>query len=169
MRQTIDHPLEPVVFPDARILILGTMPSVKSRENGFYYTHPQNRFWRVMAAVAGVPVPLDNAQRLAFCRAHHLALWDVLRRCDIEGSDDGSIRAPVANDLSVVFNQADIKAVFTTGTRAFQLYRRLCRSLTGREAVPLPSPSPANCRYFTFASLVERYKILRPYMADDDR
>ena len=122
------------------------MPSPKSREAGFYYAHPQNRFWRVLAALWGEETPAGTQERLAFARRHHIALWDVLRACSIEGADDGSIRQPEINDLRRVLDRADIRAIFTTGTKAAALYRRYCLPVTGRPAIPLPSTSPANCR-----------------------
>ena len=112
------HPLAPVFDKDSRVLILGTMPSPKSRETGFYYGHPQNRFWRVMAQLLDEPFPASREERLALALRRHFALWDVLASCEIRGADDGSIRAPEANDLSAVLDRAPIRAVFTTGTKA---------------------------------------------------
>ena len=146
MIERVLHPLEPVADAGSRVLLLGTMPSPKSREAGFYYAHPQNRFWRVLAALWGEETPAGTQERLAFARRHHIALWDVLRACSIEGADDGSIRQPEINDLRRVLDRADIRAIFTTGTKAAALYRRYCLPVTGRPAIPLPSTSPSNCR-----------------------
>lgn len=163
-REKVLHEIEPVFDKNSKILILGTMPSPKSRETGFYYGHPQNRFWRVMAELFCCEVPRTNEGRTAWLKAHNIALWDVLSSCEITGADDGSIKNPVPNDLNRVLAVADIKAVFTTGTKAFALYNRLCRKSTGIEAVPLPSTSPANCRFYTFDALAERYRVILGYL-----
>ncbi len=161
--ERIVHPLEPVYDRNSRVLILGTMPSPKSREYGFYYSHPQNRFWRVLAALYGGPVPAANGEKADFLLEHRIALWDVLKSCRIRGADDGSIRDPVANDIAGLLARTGIRAVFTTGTKAAALYRRLCLPQTGRAAIALPSTSPANCRRYTFETLVEAYRVLLDY------
>ena len=154
------HPLEPIFDEHSRALILGTMPSPKSREVRFYYGHPQNRFWRVLAAVFDSPVPTTNDERREFVLSHRLALWDVLRSCEITGASDASIKDPVANDLSVILEQAPIRSIFCTGTRAASLYRRLIEPKTGIPAVTLPSPSPANCAV-SFERLCAAYTAVR--------
>ena len=160
------HPLAPVFDKDSRVLILGTMPSPKSRETGFYYGHPQNRFWRVMAQLLDEPFPASREERLALALRRHFALWDVLASCEIRGADDGSIRAPEANVLSAVLDRAPIRAVFTTGTKAASLYRRLCLPKTGRGAIALPSTSAANCRFYSYDALVGAYRAILPYLSD---
>lgn len=117
-----------------------------------------------MAALFSCAVPAANEQRTALLKENHIALWDVLASCDIAGADDGSIKNPVPNDLNRILNVSDIQAVFTTGTKAYALYNRLCRGKTGIEAIPLPSTSPANCRYYTFDQLVERYQAIMDYL-----
>ena len=163
MIERVLHPLESVADAGSRVLLLGTMPSPKSREAGFYYAHPQNRFWRVLAALWGEETPAGTQERLAFARRHHIALWDVLRACSIEGADDGSIRQPEINDLRRVLDRADIRAIFTTGTKAAALYRRYCLPVTGRPAIPLPSTSPANCRA-TLDELTQAYRAILAYI-----
>ena len=163
MIERVLHPLEPVADAGSRVLLLGTMPSPKSREAGFYYAHPQNRFWRVLAALWGEETPAGTQERLAFARRHHIALWDVLRACSIEGADDGSIRQPEINDLRRGLDRADIRAIFTTGTKAAALYRRYCLPVTGRPAIPLPSTSPANCRA-TLDELTQAYRAILAYI-----
>ena len=163
MIERVLHPLEPVADAGSRVLLLGTMPSPKSREAGFYYAHPQNRFWRVLAALWGEETPAGTQERLAFARRHHIALWDVLRACSIEGADDGSIRQPEVNDLRQVLERADIRAIFTTGAKAAALYKRHCLPVTGRPAIPLPSTSPANCRV-TLDGLTEAYRAILAYI-----
>ena len=163
MIERVLHPLEPVADAGSRVLLLGTMPSPKSREAGFYYAQPQNRFWRVLAALWGEETPAGTQERLAFARRHHIALWDVLRACSIEGADDGSIRQPEVNDLRQVLERADIRAIFTTGAKAAALYKRYCLPVTGRPAIPLPSTSPANCRV-TLDGLTEAYRAILAYI-----
>ncbi len=165
--RTVVHTLPPVIDSGSRVLILGTIPSPKSREAGFYYGHPQNRFWPLLAALFDEETPHDVDARKQLLKRHHIALWDVLARCDIAGADDGSIRHPVVNPIENLLQQADIRAIFTTGTKAAALYHRYCEPRTGRRALPLPSPSPANCRFHTFNTLLEAYRALLPYLSDN--
>lgn len=162
--QQVTHPLAPVFDAHSRVLILGTMPSPKSRETGFYYGHPQNRFWRVMAELLDEPFPASREERLALALRRHFALWDVLASCVIRGADDGSIREPEANDLSAVLSAAPIEAIFTTGTKAAALYRKLCLPKTGMEAIALPSTSAANCRFYSYEQLVKAYAAVKEYL-----
>ena len=127
----IIHSIEPVFDAESRVLILGTMPSPKSREVQFYYGHPQNRFWRVLAAVLGEEVPQSVPEKKAMLLRHRIALWDVLAECEITGASDSSIRNPVANDLSVILGHAPVQAVFTTGATAWKRYTRLQKPHTG--------------------------------------
>lgn len=159
----IIHSIEPVFDTESRVLILGTMPSPKSREVQFYYGHPQNRFWRVLAAVLGEEVPQSVPEKKAMLLRHRIALWDVLAECEITGASDSSIRNPVANDLSVILNHAPVQAVFTTGATAWKLYTRLQKPHTGIEAVRLPSTSPANCAV-KMEALTEAYKAILPWL-----
>ena len=159
----IIHSIEPVFDAESRGLILGTMPSPKSREVQFYYGHPQNRFWRVLAAVLGEEVPQSVPEKKAMLLRHRIALWDVLAECEITGASDSSIRNPVANDLSVILNHAPVQAVFTTGATAWKLYTRLQKPHTGIEAVRLPSTSPANCAV-KMEALTEAYKAILPWL-----
>ena len=159
----IIHSIEPVFDAESRVLILGTMPSPKSREVQFYYGHPQNRFWRVLAAVLGEEVPQSVPEKKAMLLRHRIALWDVLAECKITGASDSSIRNPVANDLSVILNHAPVQAVFTTGATAWKLYTRLQKPHTGIEAVRLPSTSPANCAV-KMEALTEAYKAILPWL-----
>ena len=158
----IIHSIEPVFDTESRVLILGTMPSPKSREVQFYYGHPQNRFWRVLAAVLGEEVPQSVPEKKAMLLRHRIALWDVLAECEITGASDSSIRNPVANDLSVIL----VQAVFTTGATAWKLYTRLQKPHTGIEAVRLPSTSPANCAV-KMEALTEAYKAILPWLEPD--
>lgn len=159
----IIHSIEPVFDAESRVLILGTMPSPKSREVLFYYGHPQNRFWRVLAAVLGEELPQSVPEKKAMLLRHRIALWDVLAECEITGASDSSIRNPVANDLSVILDHAPVQAVFTTGATAWKLYTRLQKPHTGIEAVRLPSTSPANCAV-KMEALTEAYKAILPWL-----
>lgn len=140
------HEFDPVYNQDSKVLVLGTMGSPKSREVGFYYGHPRNRFWKVMAQVFAEAVPETIAAKKDFLLRNRIALWDVLASCDIQGASDSSIKHPVANDLNRILKVADINAIFTTGNKAAQLYRKLCEPVCRMPCTALPSTSPANCR-----------------------
>ncbi len=143
----IIHPIPPVFNRDSRILVLGSFPSVKSREANFFYGHPQNRFWKVTAAVFGEAPPVSVEEKKAFLLRNHIAVWDVIHSCDITGSSDASIRNVVPNDLSVILNTADIRTIFVNGKTAWRYYRQYTEPQTGRPAVCLPSTSPANAAW----------------------
>ena len=138
------HPLKPVYERSSRVLILGTMPSPKSREAGFYYSHPQNRFWRVLSLLLNQALPSAAEEKKRFLLRNKIAIWDVLQSCEIIGAGDSSIKKPIANDLRPLLAESEIKAVFTTGAAAFKLYKRLCLPQTGLPAIALPSTSAAN-------------------------
>ncbi len=163
MSELVVHPLKPVYDKNSRVLVLGTMPSPKSREYGFYYSHPQNRFWRILAELYQSPLPQTNDEKEALLLQNHIALWDVLKSCQICGADDASIRSPEPNDIAGLLAKTSIRAVATTGTKAATLYRRLCRKSTGIDAIALPSTSPANCRHYTYEKLLDAYRILTDY------
>lgn len=157
----VTHTFDPWYDAASRVLILGTMPSPKSREVGFYYAHPQNRFWRVLPDLFGEPSLVgDCAAQKIFLTQHHIALWDVLASCEIEGASDASIRNPVPNDMRVILRAAPIRAIFTTGKKAGALYKKYCLPMCGVPAKVLPSTSPANCA-MKLDTLRERYDIIR--------
>lgn len=156
----LEHTIPPVWRADSRILILGSFPSPKSREQAFFYGHPQNRFWRVLAAVWEAEVPQTVEEKIAFLLDRRLALWDVIASCEIEGASDASVRGAVPNDLLPILSGARIGAICTTGGTAHRLYGRLIEPTTGISAIALPSTSPANAR-MSFAALVEAYAVLR--------
>lgn len=163
MTQTVTHIFPPIYSAESKILILGTMPSPKSRENGFYYTHPRNRFWPLLAHVTGEAVPQSIDEMRALLAKHRIALWDVLASCSIDGASDASIRDAKPNDIAALLKNTDITAIFTTGTKAYSLYNKYCRSKTGLEAIPLPSTSPANCSV-SFDALIKKYSIIQKYL-----
>ena len=146
------HPFPPLFDAQSRVLILGSFPSVRSREQRFFYGHPQSRFWPMLAAVYGEPVPVSVPEKRALVLRHGLALWDVIASCEIEGSSDASIRSVVPNDLGRIFDACDIRLVCCNGTRSHQLYGRTIEPHVNRPAVCLPSTSPANARW-TLAAL----------------
>lgn len=131
----------------AKVLILGTIPSPKSREQGFYYGHPQNRFWKVLTDVLDEEFPQTVEERKRFLKRNHIALWDVLESCEIKGASDVSIRNARPNDMNRILKDEDtnIQAIFVAGTKAAKLYKKLCLPTCGVEAIQLPSTSPANC------------------------
>ena len=141
------HPIPPLFDANSRVLILGSFPSVKSREAGFFYGHPQNRFWRVLSDIFGEAAPETIAEKKSLALRHGVALWDVIARCEIVGSSDASITGVVPNDLSAILSAADIRAVFCNGNTAYAYYNKLCRAKTLRDAALLPSTSPANARW----------------------
>ena len=142
---TAEHNIPPVWDERSRILILGSFPSVKSREGQFFYHHPRNRFWRVLAAVLGCEVPGTIPEKKAMLLAHGVALWDVIASCEITGSSDSSIRNAVPNDVGPI--AAQVQAIFCNGQTAFRLYGRFLEPALGRPAIPLPSTSPANAAW----------------------
>lgn len=153
------HPFAPVFDAHSRVLVLGTFPSVRSRAAAFYYGHPRNRFWPVLAALCGQPVPETRAQKEALLLANGVALWDVLASCEITGSADGSIRDPQPNDIAALLAQAPIRAVYANGQTAARLYARYCEPLTGVPAVALPSTSPANAAW-SLEKLIAAWQVL---------
>ena len=145
MRQV--HPIQPLYDEFSEILILGSFPSVKSREQGFFYGHAQNRFWRVLAEVFGCEAPQTLEDKKKFLLGRRIALWDVIASCDIDGSSDGSIKNAIPNDLGVILGACAIRQIFVNGKTAERLYNRHLLPRTGRSAVCLPSTSPANAAY----------------------
>ena len=144
----IAHSIPPVFDENSRVLILGSFPSVRSREVGFFYGHPQNRFWRTLSNVLGVEaVPQTTEEKRTFLLSHGIALWDVIASCEITGSSDASIRDAVPNDLSKILEHAPIKRIFTNGATAHRLYQKYLKPQTGMDDICLPSTSPANAAW----------------------
>ena len=158
--QKIIHPIPPLYDNTSRILILGSFPSVKSREAMFFYGHPQNRFWRVMAALFEEEFPETVPQRRELLVRHHIAAWDVIGSCEIIGSSDASIRNVKANDLRPILEAAPIREIYVNGKTAEKMYRKYTEPLTGRRAVCLPSTSPANAAW-SLERLVDAWKIIK--------
>ena len=155
----IHHPIAPVYDEESKILILGSFPSVKSREQQFFYGHKQNRFWKVCAQVLGCAVPESIEEKRKMLLRHHIAVWDVIASCEITGSSDASIRNVVPNDLSCILSCADIRTIYTNGSKAHKLYQKYIFPVNGREAYLLPSTSPANAGY-SLERLAEVWKVI---------
>lgn len=151
------HPLEPIYDANSKVLILGTMPSLKSRELKFYYANPQNRFWKVLEMVYEEKIGNTIDEKIAFLHSHHIALFDVLKSCEINGSQDNSIKNPVPNDLLPILNNSKIETIFTTGKKAYELYNKYIYPNLLIEAIPLPSTSPANSPKGILNILLEEY------------
>ncbi len=156
MTEHVIHSIPPTFDEHSRVLVLGSMASPKSRETGYNYGHPQNRFWRVLARLADEPLPTTNEEKRAFCLRHGIALWDVIAECEIAGASDASIRNVIPNDLTLITRAAPIEAIYCTGAKAHELYRRYCEKDVGMPAVRLPSTSPANAAW-NMERLLEAY------------
>ena len=156
------HEIPPLFDKRSKVLILGSFPSPKSRESGFYYGHPQNRFWKVLSAALNEREPLSVEQKKEMLLRRGIALWDVIERCDIVGAGDSTIKNAVPNRFDLVEKESEIKAVFTTGKTANKLYKKF----TSKESILLPSPSPANCAMKT-EELIEEYKRIIPYLEEN--
>lgn len=156
----ITHPFGPLFDEESRMLILGSFPSVKSREQNFFYGHPQNRFWKVIASIFDEPVPSDIAQKRSLILSNHLALWDSVASCDIVGSSDASMRNVKPNDLSVILDHSQIKRIFTNGRKSHETYMKYIQPVTGLEAICLPSTSPANAQW-TIDKLIDAWSVIR--------
>lgn len=163
MAETVFHEFPPLYNEESRVLILGTIPSPKSREQGFYYGHPQNRFWKTLAKVFDEEVPRTIEEKKALALKHHVALWDVLASCSIDGASDASIRQAVPNDMNEILSKAKIRAIFTTGTKATALFRKYCEPVCHVSCMGLPSTSPANCRVKD-EDLLNEYRKIKDYL-----
>lgn len=157
------HPLMPIYDKDSKVLILGSMPSVKSREVGFYYGHPKNRFWKTLEKVYKETIGESQEEKISFLKNHHIALFDVLKSCDIASSKDQSIKNPIPNDFTEILKNSKIKVIFTTGRKAYELYQKYCYPKTKIEAIYLPSTSPCNCPKGIEERLVLAYQEVQKY------
>jgi hypoxanthine-DNA glycosylase len=156
------HPIPPIYSDTSKILILGSFPSVRSREVGFFYGHPQNRFWKVLAAVLNAPLPNTVDEKKAFLLHHHIALWDVAAACEIQGSADNTIKKVIANDISFILQHADIAQIYANGRTAARYYHQLLEPTVGRAAITLPSTSPANASQ-SLGDLILAWHAIRDY------
>lgn len=156
----IVHPFPPLYDENSKILILGSFPSVKSREQMFFYGHPQNRFWKVISSVFQCNIPVSIEEKRNFLLSNGIALWDVIASCEITGSSDSSIKNVVANDISHILNSANICNIYVNGKTAEKNYNKYIKQAVGRTAVCLPSTSPANAAW-NVDKLVDAWKIVR--------
>lgn len=158
--QSIVHPIPPLFDENSRTLILGSFPSVKSREQSFFYGHPQNRFWKLIAMLFDEEIPQSIDEKKQLILKHNLALWDVIHSCTITGSSDSSIKDVVPNDLSVILQNSRVDRIFANGALSYKMYMKYIFPQTGIEAVKLPSTSPANAA-FSLERLAESWKIIK--------
>ena len=156
----IVHPIDPVFDTNSRILILGSFPSVKSRESGFFYGHPQNRYWKVLSAVFEEECPETIPEKKAFLLRNHIAAWDVIHSCEITGSSDSSIRNVTVNDLGMILRAAAIREIYVNGKTAEKMYRKYTEPVLGRPCTVLPSTSPANAAW-NLERLTEAWRVIR--------
>ncbi len=154
-----NQPFTSVYDENSKVLVLGTFPSVKSRENNFYYGHPQNRFWKVMAALFDEPLPQTVEEKKTLVLSHHIAIWDVIESCDIIGSSDSSIKNVVPADIAGLLAKTRIERIYVNGNLAKRLYDRFALPVTGIEAIKLPSTSPANAK-FRLNQLIESWQVI---------
>lgn len=156
----VNHPITPLFNKHSRVLILGSFPSVKSREEMFFYGHKQNRFWKVVSAVFDEATPTTVEDKRDFVLRNNLALWDVIASCEIVGSSDSSIKNVLANDLSVILSNANIEKIFVNGKTAYKYYNKYILNTIGVEAVCLPSTSPANAMW-SLDKLIEQWQKIK--------
>ena len=156
------HTFEPIFDKNSEILVLGSFPSVKSRENNFYYAHPQNRFWKVVASVYSCPVPKTVEEKKNMLLSNKIAVWDVIKSCEIAGSADSTIKSVIPNDLSEILSVADIKKIYANGKTAQSLYNKYIKKNTAIDIIALPSTSPANAAY-SIEKLIKEWKIINEY------
>ena len=154
------HPFPPLYDKNSEVLILGSFPSVKSREEMFFYGHPQNRFWKVLSAIFECDVPETKEEKKELLLSGKIALWDVIGSCEITGSSDSSIKNVTPNDLTVIFDTANIRKIFVNGKTAEKYYNKYTKNKTGREAICLPSTSPANAAW-TLERLISAWNVIK--------
>lgn len=161
--QTIIHPIPPLFDKNSRILILGSFPSVKSREAMFFYGHPQNRFWKLLSLLFGELAPQSVDEKKSLALNHRIAIWDTIRSCTIVGSADSSIRDAVPNDLTEILDNSMVEHIFCNGATSYNLYMKYIYPTLGIDALKLPSTSPANAA-FTMDRLVQAWKVIKEYV-----
>ena len=160
------HKIPPVYNKNSQILILGSFPSVKSREGRFFYHHKQNLFWKVLSTIVNDVLPETIDEKKDFLLKNHIAVWDVIASCDIEGSSDSSIKNAVPNDFSDILKAAPIRKIYTNGGTAYKLYHKYCEKVTGIKAMKLPSTSPANASY-SLDRLISEWKVIADQISKD--
>lgn len=159
----VNHPIKPVYNENSKILILGSFPSVKSREEGFFYGHPQNRFWKVLSEILNKKCPDNIEHKKKFLLDSRIAVWDVIESCDIVGSSDISIKNVIPNDLNLILEKADIKQIYVNGKTAEKFYNKYILKTLRKSAICLPSTSPANAMW-TKEKLIEKWSVIKEYL-----
>jgi len=159
----IVHPFPPLYDANSKVLILGSFPSVKSREQMFFYGHKQNRFWKVISAMFESTEPCTIEDKRSFLIEHRIALWDVISECNISGSADASIKNAHPNDLTLILKCSSVEKIYTNGNAAYKIYNRLILPKLGIEAEVLPSSSPANAS-FGFERLLEKWSVISEFI-----
>lgn len=155
----LEHTFQPVWDKNSKVLVLGTFPSVKSREYGFYYGHPQNRFWKVAAAITRQPMPVTIEDKKELLLTNGIAVWDVISKCSIKGSSDSSIKDVTVNDIGFLLSGSSINRIYANGAKAYELYMEYSYKKTGKDIIRLPSTSPANAVY-TLEKLIKAWSVL---------
>ncbi len=161
----IVHPFPPLYDENSKTLILGSFPSVKSREAMFFYGHPQNRFWKVIAALYDEEIPQSIDEKKKLILSHNLALWDSIQSCTITGSSDSSVKDVVPNDLSMIINNSRVDRIFCNGALSHKMYMKFIFPLTNIKAIKLPSTSPANAA-FSLERLIDEWEVIKNVEAD---
>ncbi len=161
--EKVNHEIPPIYDENSKILILGSFPSVKSRENQFFYHHPQNRFWKVMASIFNEDIPATIEDKKSLLIINKVALWDVIKSCEIEGSSDSSIRNVVPNDINLILEKSNIQQIFCNGNKSYSLYKKYLEKDTGIKSISLPSTSPANAR-FNLDMLVHEWRVILDFI-----
>ena len=152
------HNIPPVFDANSKVLILGSFPSVKSREQRFFYGHPQNRFWRVISSITNEDLPKSIDEKKQLLLKHNIAVWDVIKSCDIVGSSDSSIENACINDFDIIFSKANIEKIYANGDKAYSLFRKYYSKEIS--IIKLPSTSPANAQY-SLERLCDEWKVIR--------
>lgn len=165
---SIVHPLKPIYNKDSIVLILGSFPSVISRKNNFYYSNPKNRFWKILGIIFNEENLTTNEEKIDFLLNNHIALFDVIKSCEIDGSSDSSIKNVIPNDISKLIKNSKIKYIFTNGNKAHELYQKYIFKSTKIVDIKLPSTSPANCQKDIEKKLIEHYRKIKVILEESN-
>ena len=160
MSEKVFHPIEPLYDKNSKILILGSFPSQKSREQKFFYGHPQNRFWKVLSLVLSADEPKTTEEKRRFLLSNNIAVWDVIASCEIIGSSDSSIKNVVPNDLKIILDNSNVKRIYVNGKTAEKYYNKYLKDKIGIAVYCLPSTSPANAAW-SVKSLAEAWSVIK--------
>lgn len=165
---SIVHPLKPIYNKDSIVLILGSFPSVISRKNNFYYSNPKNRFWKILGIIFNEENLTTNEEKIDFLLNNNIALFDVIKSCEIDGSSDSSIKNVIPNDISKLIKNSKIKYIFTNGNKAHELYQKYIFKSTKIVDIKLPSTSPANCQKYIEKKLIEHYRKIKVILEESN-